>query len=77
MTDDIEQLLRNLHLTKIAAIIADELKHAEQHDLSYSAFLARLLRAAIDDGEIKILREPEGLVVALAKACPALEYPGA
>jgi DNA replication protein DnaC len=45
MTDDIEQLLRNLHLTKIAAIIADELTHAEQHDLSYSAFLARLLRA--------------------------------
>ena len=45
MTDDIEQLLRNLHLTQIAAIIADELKHAEQHDLSYGAFLARLLRA--------------------------------
>jgi DNA replication protein DnaC len=45
MTDDIDQLLRNLHLSKIAAIIADELKHAEQHDLSYSAFLARRLRA--------------------------------
>src|SRR6516164_9813172 len=45
MTDDIDQLLRNLHLTKIAAIVADELKHAEQHDLSYAAFLARLLRA--------------------------------
>jgi DNA replication protein DnaC len=45
MTDDIDQLLRNLHLTKIATIIADELTHAEQHDLSYSAFLARLLRA--------------------------------
>ena len=45
MTDDIEQLLRNLHLTKIAAIVADELKHAEQHDLSYAAFLARLFRA--------------------------------
>ena len=45
MTDDVEQLLRNLHLTKIAAIISDELAHAEQHDLSYGAFLARLLRA--------------------------------
>lgn len=45
MTDDIEQLLRNLHLTKIAAIVADELKHAEQQDLSHGAFLARLLRA--------------------------------
>ena len=45
MTDEIEQLLRNLHLKKIAAIIDDELAHAEKHQLSYGAFLARLLRA--------------------------------
>jgi DNA replication protein DnaC len=45
MTDDIEQLLRQLHLKQIAAIVDDELAHAEQQDLSYSAFLARLLRA--------------------------------
>ena len=45
MTDEIEQLLRNLHLTRIAAIVDDELAHAEQQELSYSAFLARLLRA--------------------------------
>jgi len=45
MTDEIEQLLRNLHLKKIAAIVDDELTHAEKHELSYSAFLARLLRA--------------------------------
>src|SRR5262249_34888747 len=45
MTDEIEQLLRNLHLRQIAAIIDDELVHAEKHQLSYSAFLARLLRA--------------------------------
>ncbi len=45
MTDDIEQLLRTLHLKKIAAIVDDELAHAEQHQLSYGAFLARLLRA--------------------------------
>jgi len=44
MTDDIEQLLRNLHLKQIAAIIDDELAHAEKHQLSYAAFLARLLR---------------------------------
>jgi hypothetical protein len=44
VTDEIEQLLRNLHLKQIA-IIDDELVHAEQHDLSYGAFLARLLRA--------------------------------
>src|SRR3989442_1247330 len=45
MTEEIEQLLRNLHLKQIAAIIDDELVHAEKHQLSYGAFLARLLRA--------------------------------
>jgi DNA replication protein DnaC len=45
MTDEIEQLLRNLHLKKIAAIVDDELAHADKQQLSYGAFLARLLRA--------------------------------
>ncbi len=45
MTDEIDQLLRSLHLTQIAAIIDDELVHADKHQLSYGAFLARLLRA--------------------------------
>jgi DNA replication protein DnaC len=45
MTDEIEQLLRNLHLKKIAAIVDDELAHADKHQLAYSAFLARLLQA--------------------------------
>ena len=45
MNDEIEQLLRNLHLKKIATIIDDELAHADTHQLSYGAFLARLLRA--------------------------------
>jgi DNA replication protein DnaC len=45
MTDEIEQLLRSLHLKKIAVIIDDELAHADKHQLSYAAFLARLLRA--------------------------------
>src|SRR5262249_24583989 len=40
MTDEIDQLLRSLHLKKIAAIIDEELAHAAQHQLSYSAFLA-------------------------------------
>ena len=37
MTDEIEQLLRNLHLRTIAAIVDDELAHAEKHELSYTA----------------------------------------
>ncbi len=45
MTDEIEQLLRNLHLKQIAAIVDDELAHADKLQLSYGAFLARLLRA--------------------------------
>ena len=45
MTDEIDQLLRSLHLTKIAAIIGEELAHAKKHELAYDTFLARLLRA--------------------------------
>ena len=45
MTDEIDQVLRSLHLKTIAAIMDDELAHAEKHHVSYSAFLARLLRA--------------------------------
>ncbi len=45
MTDDLEQLLRNLHFKKILEILDDEIKHAEKQQLSYATFLARLLRA--------------------------------
>ncbi len=45
MTDDLEQLLCNLHLKKIAEIVDEQVAHAEQEQPSYSAFLARLLRA--------------------------------
>jgi DNA replication protein DnaC len=45
MTDEIEQLLKNLHLRKIAALFDDELKRAEKDKLSYQELWARLLRA--------------------------------
>jgi DNA replication protein DnaC len=45
MTDDLEQLLRNLHLKKIAEIVDEQVAHAQKEQLSYGAFLARLLRA--------------------------------
>jgi DNA replication protein DnaC len=45
MNDEIDQLLRNLHLKRMAEIMDDEVKHAERQQISYSAFLARLLRA--------------------------------
>ncbi len=45
MTDEIAQLLKTLHLTRIAEIFDDELAHAEKKDTSYQDFVARLLRA--------------------------------
>ena len=45
MTDEIAQLLKSLHLARIAAILDEELAHAEKASLSYQELLARLLRA--------------------------------
>jgi DNA replication protein DnaC len=45
MKDDVEQLLRNLRLKKIAEILDAELAKADKEDLSYLALLGRLLRA--------------------------------
>ena len=45
MKDDLEQLLRSLHLRKIAQIFDDEVKCADKADMPYQEFVARLLRA--------------------------------
>jgi DNA replication protein DnaC len=45
MTDDIAQLLKNLHLGRITEILDEELARAEKEDLGYQELLARLLRA--------------------------------
>ncbi len=45
MKDELEQLLRSLHLRKIAEIFDEEVKRAEKDKLSYQELLARLLRA--------------------------------
>jgi DNA replication protein DnaC len=45
MNEELEQLLKNLHLRKILAIIEEELKNADEQQLSYADFLLRLLRA--------------------------------
>lgn len=44
MSDDIKQLLKNLRLRKIAAIIDSELETARKHSPSYTDLIARLLR---------------------------------
>ena len=45
MKDDLEQLLKSLHLRKIAELFDEEVKRAEKADVSYQEFVARLLRA--------------------------------
>ena len=45
MNEELEQLLKNLHMKKIFAIIEDELKNADEQQLTYADFLLRLLRA--------------------------------
>lgn len=45
MTDDVAQLLKSLHLGRIAELFDDELAYAEENELSYQDFVARLLRA--------------------------------
>jgi DNA replication protein DnaC len=45
MNDDLEQLLKNLRLRRVAEILDDELRHAEQHHLPIEKLLARLFRA--------------------------------
>ena len=45
MKDDVAQLLRSLRLNKMAELVDAEIQHAEEQQLSYQDFLARLLRA--------------------------------
>jgi DNA replication protein DnaC len=45
MRDELDQLLKSLHLAKIRQIIEQELQHAEKKQVTYSEFLIRLLRA--------------------------------
>jgi DNA replication protein DnaC len=43
--DELEQLLKSLHLHRILDIYSEQSSAAEKENLSYSEFLARLLRA--------------------------------
>ncbi len=45
MTDEVAQLLKNLHLGRVAEILDEELANAEKEHLSYQEMLTRLLRA--------------------------------
>lgn len=45
MTEELEQLLKNLKLRRILDIYEEQLRAAEKQDVTYSEFLSRLLRA--------------------------------
>ena len=45
MTDEIEQLMKNLQLGRMRAIYDEQLRAAEKQQVSYSEFIAALLRA--------------------------------
>ena len=45
INEELEQLLKNLHLKRILEIYGEQLAAAEKQDVSYSEFLTRLLRA--------------------------------
>ena len=45
MNEELEQLLKNLKLRRILEIYDEQLRAADKDDISYSDFLARLLRA--------------------------------
>jgi DNA replication protein DnaC len=53
--DEIMQLLKSLHLRKMAEILDKELKHARQKSLSDEQLLVRLLRAQWHDRQEKAL----------------------
>jgi len=44
-SDELDQLLKNLHLKRILEIYDEQVGAAEKEDISYSEFLTRLLRA--------------------------------
>jgi DNA replication protein DnaC len=45
MTEELEQLMKSLHMKRSTEIYAEQLKAAEKDDITYSDFLSRLLRA--------------------------------
>jgi hypothetical protein len=45
MTDELEQLLRNLKLHRIHAIFDEQLRAADKQQITYTDFVAGLLRA--------------------------------
>jgi DNA replication protein DnaC len=66
MTEELEQLLKNLKLRRMLEIYDEQLRAADQEDVSYSEFVTRLVRAqwhsrqeSALEGRIRRARLPE------------------
>lgn len=55
MNDEVEQLLKNLHLSRMLQVLDEELAAARQKDPGHEEFLLRLLRAQWHDRQEKAL----------------------
>lgn len=55
MDDDLDQLLKNLTLSRIRKILTDELERAEKEGPSYAEFLRRLLREEYETQQSRFL----------------------
>jgi hypothetical protein len=51
MTDEMAQLLKSLHLARVAEILDEELANAEKASLSYQELLVRRKPSVIDVGD--------------------------
>jgi len=70
MTEELEQLLKNLKLRRILEIYDEQLRAADKDDISYSDFVTRLVRAqwqARQEGALEMAhpaRQSTGALVA-------------
>jgi DNA replication protein DnaC len=56
MTEELQQLLKNLRMKKTLEVYAEQHRAAEKDDISYTEFLVRLLRAEWHDRQEKVLK---------------------
>jgi hypothetical protein len=66
MTEELKQLLKNLKLRRILEIYDEQLRAADQDDISYSDFVTRLVRAQWQAKQEGALEWPSG-----APICPS------
>jgi len=59
MTEELEQLLKNLKLRRILEIYDEQLRVADKDDISYSEFLTRLEKE-IEDRTAELVAEATG-----------------